>query len=180
MDIDAVVSKARIEVDDVFELLINDVDLKVERFFADNKARARSYHDQPDPLFAKINQWREACIVEIRACKDYNLSLIDTETAQLPLDQRLKQFCFLALFVDTVFNSANQFGYTLFSTDKFLTKGEIACFEALLKFMPGAEHDKTANPEMCENNKALYKKSIDELFVLDKETKKNIVSTSAL
>jgi hypothetical protein len=77
-----VVSKARVEVGDVFEDLINDIDLKVELFFVDNKARARSYHDQPDPLFARINVWRETCIKEIRECKDYNLSLIDMETGQ--------------------------------------------------------------------------------------------------
>jgi hypothetical protein len=144
-----VLSKARVEVDDIFELLVNEIDVKVERFF---RARIRPHHDQPDPHFARINTWREACIKEIRECKDYNLSLIDMETARLPLEQRIKRFCFLiGSIMFTAFYSANQFEYTLFSTDKYLTKKEITCFETLLKFMPGAKFDRDVYPDKTDN-----------------------------
>jgi hypothetical protein len=164
MEIDSTtVSKARIEVDDVFEDLINDIDVKVELFLAENSYRDRHF-DQLNSPFTRINEWREACIEEIRACKDYNLSLIDSETARLPLEQRVKRFCFLASFMDTVLNCANQFEYTLFSTDRYLSKAEITCFETLLKFMPGAAHDPAIEPEMYNNYEDNYMNSINELF----------------
>jgi hypothetical protein len=165
MDKEQILSKARVEVDETFEDLINDIDVKVENFFNENQASVRPDHDKPDPLFTRINKWREACIVEIRKCKDYNLSLIDIETAQLPHDQRIKRFCFLASFVDTIFNSDNQFGYTLFSTDKYLTKGEITCFEALLKFMPGAKHNPDPNPIEFKFDQGDFFKSVADLFI---------------
>jgi hypothetical protein len=161
------VNQAKVEVDDTFEQLINDINVKVERFFAENSASIRPYNNPPDPLFVRINEWREECIKEIRECKYYNLSLIDIKTAQLPLKQRIKRFCFLASYMDTVFKSANQFSYTLFSTDKYLTKGEITCFEALLKFMPGAEHQKATNKfetNPGEKNRNQHIKSVGDLF----------------
>jgi hypothetical protein len=103
--------------------------------------------------------------VEIRECKDYNLSLIDKETAELPLEQRIKRFCFLALFVETIYNGDNQFGYTLFSTDKYLTKVEITCFESLLKFMPGAEHNPEPNPKKYRDEKGQFLKSVHDLLI---------------
>jgi hypothetical protein len=161
-----VLSKARIEVNDCFEDLINDIDVKVELFFADNRARIRLNNDQPDALFVKINEWREACIEEIRECKNYNLSLIDNQTAQLPLKQRITRFCFLTdSFMDTIYNSDNEFGYTLFSTDKYLTKGEITCFQTLLKYMPGAQHDAAINQNKYKYDKAQLIKGINELFI---------------
>jgi hypothetical protein len=165
MDKEQILSKARVEVDDTFEDLINEIDVKVERFYNENKASIRPDHEKPDPLFVRINKWREACIMEIRECKDYNLSLIDIETAELPLDQRIKRFCFLASFVDIIFNSDNQFGYTLFSTDKYLKREEITCFEALLKFMPGAKHNPDPNPIKLKFDQGYFLKSVGDLFI---------------
>jgi hypothetical protein len=67
--------------------------------------------------------------------------------------------------VDIIFNSDNQFGYTLFSTDKYLTKGEITCFEALLKFMPGAKHNPDPNPIEFKYDQGYFLKSVGDLFI---------------
>jgi hypothetical protein len=163
-----VLSKARVEVDDVFENLINDIDIKVECFFIDKQASLRPHHDQPDPLFVEINKWRDACITEIRECKDHNLSLVDIETAQLPLEKRITRFCFL-IESFKIHNSFNDFGYTLFSTDKYLTKGEITCFEALLKFMPGPKNDAYTISGKYEIAQRIL--SVGEIFIcLGKDT----------
>jgi hypothetical protein len=168
MDIGRIISKARVEVDDAFELLINEIDLKVERFFADNIASIIPHHKPRHPLFTGINEWREACIKEIRECKDYNLLMIDSETAQLPLDQRIKRFCFLTeSFIDTIHNSDSEFEFTLFSTDKYLTKAEITCFETLVKFMPGSDH------VLDKSNNGKVPQSICELFVGVEERNSN-------
>jgi hypothetical protein len=167
------ISNARVDVDNFFENLINKIDLEVELFISEN---IEFYHDQSHPHFAKINEWREACIVEIRACKDHNLALINSETAQLPFEQRIKRFCFLASFMDTVYNSANPLGHTLISTDKYLTKAEITCFETLAKFLPGAELDEAINREKYQTDRAEYIKSVDELFVRAERNSRNAVS----
>jgi hypothetical protein len=94
------------------------------------------------------------------------LSLIDIETAKLPLDQRIKRFCFLVESF-TIHNSFNDFGYTLFSTDKYLTKGEITCFEALLNLMPGPEYDAYASPGNYKRAQRIH--SVAEIFICAEE-----------
>jgi hypothetical protein len=80
--------------------------------------------------------------------------------------------------MDTTYNSENQLGYTLFSTDKYLTKGEITCFESLLKCMPGAEHDELVNPRKYKDDRAQHMKSICDLFVDNKNVYSSVSTFS--
>lgn len=142
----------RLEVSQIFENLVSDVDLRVEQFIHDNQ------NDQVQ--IDEINRVRKEYIQEIRECEAYNLSFLDGKHIRLSNEERIKRFCFLIeSFMDPVKSAL--FSYRLFSTDIYLTNGQIICFQELLKFMP----DSIYGPCDMRNYKNYkFAPSLDKLF----------------
>jgi hypothetical protein len=125
----------RLEVSQIFDRVVSDVDLRVEQFTSSNK--------QKPELVESICKLREVWIKEIRECEAYNMSFLEDATDPLSNEQRIKRYCFvIEAFIDTVESSSRsdqtEFGYILISLDKYVSPGQVACFQAALKCMPGS------------------------------------------
>jgi hypothetical protein len=111
--------------------VIRDLDIHVEYYIKYN------IHLNNQQLFDEVNATREEYIQEIRACEAYNASFLRDEDREidLPNEQIFKKFCFGIVIFKKIFEN-DMFSWRLFVTDKYLTRGQVACFQEILKFIP--------------------------------------------
>jgi hypothetical protein len=130
-----------LKVSDYFDDLVAYLDLQAELYVKNN------IHCQH--LVDEANAARLVYIAEIRACEAYNISLL-RENNDHKLDESqqqnrtqptvvastellFKKFCFIIqLYKSSV--EDEHFSWRLFSTDRFLSPGEINSFQEILKF----------------------------------------------
>jgi hypothetical protein len=148
----------RLEVSQIFDRVVSDVDLRVEQFTSNNKHKPE--------LVESICKLREVWIKEIRECEAYNLSFLENETAPLSNAQRIKHYCFVIdAFVNTIECSTrtdkSEFGYLLVSLDKYVSPGQVACFQAALKLMSGSVFDSLID---LRAQQMLFYKNLSMLF----------------
>jgi hypothetical protein len=149
----------RLEVNLIFDRVVSDVDLRVEQFASNNKHKPE--------LVESICKLREVWIKEIRECETYNMSFLENETAPLPNAQRIKRYCFIIeAFINTMESTSRsdqtEFGYYLVSLDKYVSPGQVACFQAALKFMPGSVFDISLTASRAQQ--MLFDKNLSMLF----------------
>jgi hypothetical protein len=149
----------RLEVSQIFDRVVSDVDLRVEQFASNNKHKPE--------LVESICSLREVWIKEIRECEAYNIAFLENETAPLSNEQRIKRYCFvIETFINTVESTSrsdqSEFGYILVSLDKYVSPGQVACFQAALKFMPGSVFDSLF--DFRAQGMLLYYKNLSMLF----------------
>jgi hypothetical protein len=128
----------RLEVSQIFDRVVSDVDLRVEQFASSNKHKPE--------LVERICKLREVWLKEIRECEAYNMSFLEHATDSLSNEQRIKRYCFvIETFINTVESTSRsdqvEFGHILVSLDKYVSPGQVECFQAALKFMPGSVFD---------------------------------------
>jgi hypothetical protein len=120
----------RLEVSEIFDCVINDVDLRVEKFIIDNVDNLQ--------LVNEINQWRVVWIKEIRECEAHCLFFLDNEPHRLSNEQRIQRYCFLVMScVHTM--ECGQFPWRLISTDKYWTPAQVKCFQEVLNLSPSLD-----------------------------------------
>jgi hypothetical protein len=151
----------RLDLDDYHTNLVSLLDYKVESYITGNR------HNQA--LVDEANETRDTYIEEINACRSHNLSVLDKNQSEEPLtiEQLYPRFCFLVEHFSTQIHSG-RFGWRLVSTDKYLTPGQIECFQSILKFMPGSVYAQSASldPDIARAFGCLFQEVVIEYKVI--------------
>jgi hypothetical protein len=121
-------SKNKIRISEYFEALINKIDLVVETRAADNQLDTN--------LLTTLNKQRDDLIKKINYVQAYNLRVLsdlDKNTDQeLNNEDLFPKFCFVVQVPESL--AKKQISFRLIVTDKYLTEGQIECFEELFCF----------------------------------------------
>ena len=119
----------RIKIVEYSDLLINQIDLKVEQFIADchRSPNGQEYIDD-------INTVREKWIAEIRECQEFNLAECGDKKEQIEDCELFKRFCFLFEWPRGILTTS-QFTWRLISTDKWLSETQIYIFQTLINHL---------------------------------------------
>jgi hypothetical protein len=141
--------------------VISDLDAHVEYFMMYNR------HLKDQQLFDELNAKREEYIQEIRACEAYNASFLRDEDREidLPNVQIFKKFCFGAVIYKRFENDS--FSWRLFVTNTYLTRGQVACFQEILKLRHNyilKRMDKRVDLLCCKFDVLIALRSIEKLF----------------
>jgi hypothetical protein len=157
----------RFEVSEIFDSVLNDVDLRVEQYIIDNIHNLQ--------VVDKINKWRDMWIKEIHECLAHCLSFLDNEPHRLPNEQRIKRYCFLVeSFVHTI--DSGQFPWRLISTNTYWTSAQVKCFQEILNFTPASDSP-WINHCLRLDRRAYSLTSLEALFLgVETDSKFNNVS----
>jgi Leucine-rich repeat (LRR) protein len=122
----------KLKIAEYFDVLANKLDLVVEA------STDQNCYDKE--LISGLNKQREAFLSEINECQDFNLKALSNK--EIKPDQELNnedlfpKFCFFIEYVKKKNDSieidqqvAEEIGLRLIVTDKYLTEGQIECYE---------------------------------------------------
>jgi hypothetical protein len=163
-----------------FDDLINELDI-----YAENLIQA---NHRDEKLVAEINKQREEFIKEIRECESFNLSQLESNKTRnkLPNKDMFKKFCFFirmnsesyrteiihedeywmgydySLFTNN--GSASLIELRLVVVDKYLTSGQIKCFQEILKYIEKENENENEEGIPVNDSPFMRDKDLKELF----------------
>jgi hypothetical protein len=125
--------KYYIRLSEYFDDLISELDFAVETSIANNIKN--------EEFTSKLNAQREVFLKEIDQVKAFNLKLISAR--EIEADELFPQFCFfISINYDEIKREMNhedliseEIGLVLFVTDKYLSAGQISCFENTFNYL---------------------------------------------
>jgi hypothetical protein len=129
----------KLRIVEYFDGLINKLDKNVETAIKDNH--------RDDDLIARLNKQRDEFIKEIRSVEADNMSALKelnvSPSDKLSDDKLFPKFCFFLKFPEKIEKQMycyeelveQEIGLKLIVTDKYLSEGQVECFEAMFNLL---------------------------------------------